>query len=421
MELDVVRRLAVALVLGLVVGAERGWQTRAREEGRRVVGLRTFGLVGLVGGVAAILADAAGSAAVLAVAFGGLVVFVTAAYAVSAPHTGDYGATTELAVVLTFALGALAAKGFALEAAAAAVVTAALLSAKTTLHRWLGAVEQRELHASLQLLLIAAVALPLLPDRGLGPWGALNPRTLGLFVLLIAGISFVGYLAVRLLGERRGLLFTALFGGLTSSTAVTVAFARMARRDAASRVWLAAGIGVATATMAPRLLLEVAAVHTALVPALLLPMAVLTGVPLVVAAALARAPRPKGDRSTAEPLRLRNPLELGPALVYGALLAALFLGAHAARATWGDSGIYALALLSGLADVDAVSLSLARMAAADLSQEVAVQGIVLAALSNTAVKAILAALVGGWALGRWSTLVFLPTLVAAAVAAVAIA
>jgi len=420
MELDVVRRLGVALVLGLVVGAERGWQARAREEGRRVVGLRTFGLVGLLGGVAAVLSDAAGSAGVLAVAFGGVVLFVTAAYAVSAPRTGDYGATTELAVVLTFALGALAAKGFALEATAAAVVVAALLSAKTTLHRWLGAVEQRELHASLQLLLIAAVLLPLLPDEGLGPWGALNPRTLGLFVLLIAGISFVGYLAVRLLGERRGLLFTALFGGLTSSTAVTLAFARMARRNAAPGVWLAAGIGVAAATMAPRLLVEVAAVNAALVPALLLPVVALTLVPLGIAAVLARSHRPRGDRSS-EPLRLRNPLELGPALAYAALLAALFLGAHAARATWGDSGIYALAALSGLADVDAVSLSLARMAAGDLSEAVAVRGVVLAALSNTAVKAILAAAVGGWALGRWSTLVFLPTLAAAALAAVAIA
>jgi len=418
MELDVARRLGVALVLGLVVGAERGWQARAREEGRRVVGLRTFGLVGLLGGVATVLAEAASSPAVLAVAFGGVVVFVTAAYAVSAPRTGDYGATTELAVALTFALGALAASGLALEATAAAVVTTALLSAKTTLHRWLGAVEQRELHASLQLLLIAAVGLPLLPDEDLGPWAALNPRTLGLFVLLIAGISFVGYLAVRLLGERRGLLFTALFGGLTSSTAVTLAFARMARQNGAPGVWLAAGIGVATATMAPRLLVEVAAVNAGLVPALLPPVAALTVVPLGIAVALARSGAPEGHGS-AEPLRLRNPLELGPALAYAALLGALFLGAHAARAAWGDSGIYALAVLSGLADVDAVSLSLARMAAGDLSDAVAVRGVVLAALSNTAVKAVLAAAIGGWILARWSALLFLPTL-AAALAALAV-
>jgi len=410
MDLQVVQKLALALALGLIVGAERGWQARAREEGRRVVGLRTFGLVGLLGGVAAVLAEAA-TPWLLVVVLGGVIVFVCTAYAVNAPRTEDFGATTELAVVLTFALGALAAVGHAAEAAAAAVVTAGLLGAKPVLHRWIAAVEREELYATLQLLLIAVVVLPLLPDRGFGPWDAVNPRTLGLFVLLVAGISFVGYVAVKVLGARMGLLLTAFFGGLTSSTAVTVAFARMARRDAARSTWLAAGIGIAAATMAPRLLVEVAAVERSLVPALLAPLAALALVPLAIAAVLSRrAPSP----SSPEGLELRNPLQLGPAVVYGAALALVFVLVRAADAWLGEGGVYLLAALSGLTDVDAVSLSMARMAPDALDPTVAARAIVVAALANTAVKATLAAALGGRRLGVRVAWVLGPTLVVSA-------
>jgi len=410
---EVLRRLATALALGLVVGAERGWQERARAEGRRAVGLRTFGLVGLLGGVAAVLSSATGAGAVLPVAWGGLALFVAVAYAVMAPRTGDFGATTELAVVLTFGLGALAASGRELEAAAAAVVTTALLSAKTLLHAWLARMERRELDASLQLLLLAVVVLPLLPDRGMGPWDAVHPRTLGLLVLLVAGISFVGYLAVRLLGERLGLLLTALCGGLTSSTAVALAFSRLARREAASRRLLAAGIGLAAAAMAPRLALEIAAVHPPLLASVGAPLLALALLPLASAGLLLR--RGRGASPDASGLALRNPLQLGSAVVFALVLGALFVLTRGAHAWLGDAGVYLLAVISGLGDVDALSLSLARdVRAGVLEPAVAARGVTLAAVVNTAVKSGLAAAVGGRELAAPVALALGPALLAAA-------
>jgi uncharacterized membrane protein (DUF4010 family) len=408
-DLETLRGLGIALALGLVIGAERGWQMRAEEAGARIVGMRTFGLVGLLGGVLGVLSRTLGVAP-LAVGLGVVALLVAAGYVLSSPRTGDFGATTEFAVVLTFALGALAATGHGGEAAAAAVVTTALLSAKTLLHSFLARVQRHELDATLQLLLIALVVLPLLPDRGFGPGATLNPRLIGLFVLLIAGLSFLGYVAVKVLGVRLGLLLTAVFGGLTSSTAVTLAFARLARREPPHAAWLGVGIGLASATMAPRLLIEVSLANPALTGAVAAPLVALAAIPLLATLLLARR---SGRPSETAELTLRNPLELGMALWYGVVLAALFLLTYGAHLWLGETGVYLLAAVSGLTDVDAVSLSLAGMAGDSLPSAVAARGIVIAALSNTAMKVLFATLVGGPALARWVGAILLPALLVA--------
>jgi len=208
MDVAVAQRLGVALAIGFVIGAERGWETRAAAEGGRTAGLRTFALTGLFGGLAALLAERFG-ASLLAVGFLGVAALAVASYFALVRAHGDLGFTTELALVLTYGLGALAGSGVQLEALAAAVVVAAILGFKRELHRGLEWLERREVTATLQLLLIAAVALPLLPDRAMGPFEALNPRRIGLLVLLLAAISYGGWFAVRLAGERAGLLLTA--------------------------------------------------------------------------------------------------------------------------------------------------------------------------------------------------------------------
>jgi uncharacterized membrane protein (DUF4010 family) len=414
MQTEIVHRLAIALALGLVIGIERGWQTRDSENGlRRIGGVRTFGVVGLLGGVAALLGESLGPA-ILVVAFVGLAAVATASYVLTAPRTGDYGTTTELAMLLTFGLGAMSVRGYPVEASAAAVVTAVLLSVKSQFHDMLRRLERREFYATMQLLLIAVVVLPLLPDRGFGPWQALNPRTIGLLVLLIAGVSFVGYFAVKIVGPRAGLFVTALLGGLTSSTAVTLAFSRMARVNVRLVAWLGAGIGIAAATMAPRLLIEVAVVRPALVREIAPALLAMAVVPLLAGLLIARRPAP---RSEAGEVTLRNPLELDTALAYGALLALLFLLARAAHAWLGEGGVYLLAALSGFVDVDAVSLSLARMAHDELPPSLAAGGIVVAALANTAAKIVLTWLVGGWAISRWAGPILLATLLAGAATA----
>ena len=216
MNLTVTLQLAIALVIGLIIGMERGWESRESPAGLRIAGIRSFGLIGLLGGLSALLAAQFG-VSVLVIAFLGLALIIAVSYGVTAQNTQDFGITTELALLITFVLGALAGKGLASEAVAVAVVMTVLLGFKQELHQSLRHLDRRELIATLQLLLIAAVVLPLLPDRDLGPWSALNPRAIGLLVVLIAGISYVGYFAMRLLGARVGLLATAVLGALSNS------------------------------------------------------------------------------------------------------------------------------------------------------------------------------------------------------------
>lgn len=403
MNLTVTLQLAIALAIGLIIGMERGWESRESPAGLRIAGIRSFGLIGLLGGLSALLAAQFG-VSVLVIAFLGLALIIAVSYGVTAQNTQDFGITTELALLITFVLGALAGKGLASEAVAVAVVMTVLLGFKQELHQSLRHLDRRELIATLQLLLIAAVVLPLLPNRDLGPWSALNPRAIGLLVVLIAGISYVGYFAMRLLGARVGLLATAVLGALVSSTAVTVSFGRMARRGQGNFALLGAGISLASGTMALRILVEVSLVNPALLPSLVPPVAVLAVVPLVAAGAIVI--RTKSVETSAE-VELKNPIELGAALGYGAVFAVLFILIQAMEAWFGNAGVYALSAISGITDVDAVSLSLAQATKGDLPLVVGTTGILIAAMVNTAVKALLATVIGGWKLARWCASILL--------------
>jgi uncharacterized membrane protein (DUF4010 family) len=406
-------RLAIALGIGLIVGLERGWQARDVEHGRRQAGIRTFSIAGLLGGALAAAQPAAGpwplAAGTVAVA-----ALVVAGYAISVRETREYGMTTELALLATFALGALAVLAAPLEAAAAAVVMTLLLGFKTEVHLVIRKLERAELLATLQLAAIAIVLLPLLPNRDVGPWNAINPRTIGLLVLLIAGLSYVGYFSVRVVGAHLGLLLTALLGGISSSTAVTVAFARRARDGAGSPALLGAGIGLAAAAMAPRVAVEVAAVNRSLLALLWPTFAVLALVPAV--GALVVAVRSARDGKPDVPLE--NPLQLKAALTFGALLSALFIVAAGLQRTLGESAIYAMAAVTGFFDADAVSIAMADSAQrGNLAPEAAARAIALAALVNTGAKAAFAASIGGTAMLRSASAILAVALAAGAATA----
>ena len=401
-------RLGVALALGLLIGLERGWKRRSEAEGTRVAGLRTFGLLGLLGGILALLARELG-ALVLAVGFAALAAVLVLVYlqSVRARDEADRGITSLIAGLLTLTLGGLAGVGYTGVAAAGAVVTALLLNLKPTLHGWLERLSRDELLAVLKLGLISVVVLPVLPDQGYGPWDVLNPWAIWWLVVLIAGISFVGYFAMKMLGPGRGIPLTGLFGGLTSSTATTLSFARMGRRQPTLGPILASGIAIAAATMFPRILIEVAVVNPALLGALAPVLAVVTLLMLLGAALLWwRSPGPVESGEVS----LKNPFEIAPALQFAALLAGVMVLAEAARQWFGDTGVFVLAAVSGLTDVDAITLSMARMARDDLAPDSAVGAILIAAAVNTAVKVVLAALLGraGMALGL--AVVFAPAL-----------
>ena len=389
--MEIFERLAVALALGLLIGLERGWEERAAAEGTRVAGIRTFALTAILGALWAILAQDLGPD-LLGFAFLAFSALLISAHWIVARRGGDYGITTVVAALITFVLGALAARGEMVVAAAAAVVTTILLGLKPVLHGWLRHLQRVELFATFKLLLISVVMLPLLPNRGYGPWQVLNPYQIWWWVVLIAAIGFVGYFAIRFLGTRLGILLTALFGGLASSTAVTLNLSRIGHRDARIHSLLAAGVVAAAATMFPRVLLEVSVVNSAILPQVLWPLLAMTAVSYLSVPLLWRS----GRRSQPpQDLGLSNPFELLPALQFGALLVAIMLLSRAFQEWFGDAGIYLLAGFSGLSDVDAITLSLSRLAHHELAPQVASRGIVIAAMVNTATKGALVAFIAG--------------------------
>jgi len=407
------QRLAVALAIGLVVGLERGWKTREQHAGQRVAGIRSFTLVGLLGGATGALASP-DRIIVLAAGLVAMGALVVASYLMNVGARHELGITTEVALMATYALGAVAVLGAPFEAAAGAIVMALVLGFKTEVHRVVGGIERQELLATLQLLLIAAVVVPLLPARHLGPWKALNPRTIGMLVLLIAGLSYVGYFAVKVFGSRFGLLLTAVCGGLSSSTAVTVAYARRSGSLPSLQVLLGMGIALAAATMAPRLALEIGFVNAAILRKLWPTLLVLCAVPLVPLIWILPA---QARRSSDAGVSLTNPLQLRSALGFGLLLSLLFLAAAALEARLGDVGVYTTAAIAGLVDVDAIGLAFAEAAGRTLEVATAQRAIALALLVNTASKAALAALLGGLPMLRSASAILLVAMLAAALTA----
>lgn len=386
---DTLFNLGIALALGLLIGLERGWQERAAVEGSRIAGIRTFGLIGLLGGLWELLSRAIGET-LLGFAFLALAVVMVVAHAAETRHSKDFGVTTLIAALITFVLGALSMRGEHGIAAAGAVVTAVILNLKPILHSWVQRIEPAELTAALKLLLISVVILPVLPNKGYGPWLALNPHELWFLVVLIAALSFAAYCGIKIAGVERGILLTGFLGGLVSSTAVSIQLARLAEKVAQTRL-IAAGVLVACATMFVRVLVVTAIVNADLLKTLSVPLLAMAVMLFSCAALYARQLKPLA----LEALELRNPVELGQALQFGLLLGGIFLVTEGAREWLGETGLFLLAALSGVADVDAITISLSRMAATDLSPRAAGAGIIIASMVNTAVKGFLVALLGG--------------------------
>jgi uncharacterized membrane protein (DUF4010 family) len=386
-EIDLLRRMGVALTVGLIIGFERGWHERQAPEGTRVAGIRTFSLIGFAGGLVAVLGIefSAGVAAAITIGLAGLLLIVR----LTAAADADVGATTEVAAVVAFSLGALAGLGHLVPAIAGSVASAFLLGAKPVLHRWLRGIDQKELFATLQIVLISAVILPLLPDKGFGPFGALNPRRLWLLVVIVAGVSFVGYVGARLVGSRAGALLTGLCGGLVASTATTLTLARRAKEvDRQFHRAIAAGIVAACTTMFARMAILAAIIY----PPLLREIAPPFGAALVVGGSLTVWLWLRGGAGDAAPGvdSPRNPLELRTAVAFALLLATILVATEAVRSKLGPAGLYLLAGISGLADVDAITVSIAGQAERQLASDVAVFSLAIAATINTLVKAAIA-------------------------------
>ncbi len=385
--------LIVPLAIGLLIGTERGWSHRHQSDDKLIAGIRTFGLAGLLGGVAAMMASIFQFLTWVMI-FGGFVLLVVAAYIGDLKDNPDRGLTTEIALLLTFLLGSLSVLGHMGMASGLAVVIALLLSLKDVLHKGLRKLTGEELSGALKLLFISLVMLPVLPNEGMGPWAVFNPYSIWWMVVLISALGFAAYVAMKVAGLNYGLLLTALLGGIVSSTAMTLTLSKM-HGQISLRTILAAGLLLTSALMFPRVLIEISLVNPALTTRLTVPLMVAGLIYVAGAIVLAiLATRQPINLSESTQL-LHNPFEMGPALRFALLLTAIVFLVEAGRRYLGDAGVYAIAALSGLTDVDAITLSLSKAALRDLDARTASIGIGLAVISNSLVKAGLVIMIGG--------------------------
>lgn len=396
-ELADLRNLATALLIGALVGIERE-RHKAAAGAHGIAGLRTFILLAQVGAVAAWLTRELASPWVFVAALAAGSAVLVAGYLQSARvHPDTVGLTTETAGLGVLLLGGMAMLGYPGVAAGLGIATSALLAYKQPLHRVVGRIGAEDFFAALRLLIASFIVLPLLPDRPVDPWGALNPASLWLLAVLISALSFAGYVATRLLGPGRGTVVTGLAGGLVTSTAVTLTFARRSRETSVPGEGsaLACGILAAWGMMFLRVVVEVLIVNPALLPGVIVPFGAMG-----LAAGLLAWHFYRGATLAGAEVPLRTPFSLTEAAKFALLFAAVLLLLALANRHFPAHGVLVVAAFAGLTDVDAITLSMAGQAGNAVPQATAVAGIVIAVLANTLVKCALAAALGGAALRR---------------------
>jgi uncharacterized membrane protein (DUF4010 family) len=403
LDLTLVRDFGTALLIGALVGLERE-KRRATEPEIGIGGLRTFTLIALVGAVAGWLAETFAMPWLLVAVVLVVAAVVLAGYVLAARANPDsLGATTEIAAVVVCLLGAMTTLGHRALAVALAIATAAVLAYKQPLHGLVQRIGWDDIFAVLRLAIATFIVLPLLPDRAVDPWEALNPYSLWLLVLLISSLSLVGYAGTRLLGADRGIALTGLTGGLVSSTAVTLSFARQSREDSGKGTGyvLASGTLLAWCIMFGRVVAEVLVVNRAIAGRVLVPFGAMGAAAALTAWVYFRRGM-ASQRSTAtrvQEVPLRNPFSLTEASKFGAFFAAILLLVKFVQTYFPGRGLYMVSALAGLTDVDAITLSMAEYAR-EGEQLVAVNAIVIASLTNTLVKSAMVVTLGGGALRR---------------------
>lgn len=403
--------LGMAGAGGFLIGFEREWSRRFEGQDAGFAGARTFSMVAIVGALCGLL----GGPALAIAAFVLIGALTIAAYRIDAARPeGGLGGTTEMAIMATFLLGLAAAKGLYLVTAIGAVAIAFLLSLKQEISRIAGAMGEREAHATLRLLVVSVMVLPLLPDQGYGPYEALNPRGIWKMVVFISGLSFIGYWLTKWLGAEKGVLLTGVVGGMASSTATTISLATRAREAGGDASAFAAGVIIANVVMIVRVGVLFLVLAPSALPALA-PILVTGGVVGVAMALLFwRAAKSRGGVAA---LDLGNPFELRPALAFAAILAVISLAAAWGADRFGEAGLYAIALISGLADVDAIALTAASDASAGkIVATTAASAALIAAASNIVAKGVMSFAIGGRALGLRVGVAFAAILAAGAVA-----
>lgn len=387
---EIFQALAIALGLGLLVGLQR--ERVGNNGSERIAGIRTFPLITILGVLAAVIAESFGGWVI-----GAAIVAVIASVVIGTiisieKGQAEQGITTEIAILVMFLVGCLLVTGPREVAVVVGGGTALLLHAKHLLHDFANKLGEQDVRAIMQFALVSLVVLPVLPDRTYGPFplNVLNPYSIWLLVVLVVGINVAGYLIYKFLGARAGVVLGGVLGGLISSTATTLSFARRSRTNPEEGAASAAVVMIASTVLWVRIIVLTIVVGGPLIAELALPI----GVMLMVSVAIASLMFMRASKEEIAMPEHHNPSNLRDALIFAGIFALVLVGMAWFQREYGSSGVYGMAAVSGLTDMDAITLSTARMARSGESLDTAWHAILIAAMANTLFKAVLAGVVG---------------------------
>lgn len=369
----------ISLGIGLILGLEREYDKRKDEVGS--AGIRTFPIVTLVGFVMGHLSETF-SPWFLIAGMSSIILFLGIGQILRNQLEPSWGITTNLALIASLMLGVMVSQEFYRDSVATAVIVVTLLSLKTTFRTIIQNITHQELFAFIKFVIIALLILPFLPNKDYGPHGLLNPFEIGTIVVIVSFLNFIGYFLVKFVGSRKGILLTAILGGLISSTAVAWNYAARSKENPNLSREYSAGIVVASAIMFPRLALIAAIFNPKTIITLAVPVVILTLICLIPGILFIRKPSENADTQ----IELGNPLNMLNALTFTAIFIGILYAVHFGNEYFGESGLYFSSLIAGLADTTAITISMAKFALADENLRLSASVIIAATLSNTAVK-----------------------------------
>jgi uncharacterized membrane protein (DUF4010 family) len=389
--IDHLIRFAISVGIGFLIGLERQFSKEINEKENQFAGLRTFTLVSIFGFLSAFLASVFGQW-LFGIALICILTLVIASYIQISKISGNRGGTSEITTIITFLLGGMVFQNFILIALTITAVTLMLLAFKPSLHGFVKKLNRNELIAIIQFVIMSALVIPFLPNDNFGPYNLWNLKEIWKMVVLVSGTSLVGYMIAKVLGNK-GTLVAGIVGGLVSSTSVALTFSKRSKntKQGGASFYYAVGIISACTIMFPRILFEVFIVNRNLAQQLWIPVVIISLAGFGAAFLSYRINKGKAD---AEELPIENPLNFGTAIKFAILYAAIQWVVKYCTETFGDNGTYLAGAISGITDVDAITLSMAKMASANDNSMLAINTILLAALSNTIVKFIIALSLG---------------------------
>lgn len=394
----------VSLAIGLILGLEREYYKRKDERG--FAGIRTFPIVTILGFALGNLTEAF-TPWILIVGLGSVIVLLGISQFSFARNEQAPGLTTKFALIATFVLGVMVSEELYRDSVATAVIIVTLLSLKTTFHSFIKNITPAEFFAFIKFVIIALLILPFLPDASFGPNDLLNPFEIGSIVFIVSLLNFVGYFLVKFVGSKKGILLTAILGGLISSTAVTWNYAAKSRQSPELSREYAAGIIIASGIMFPRLALLVAIFNLPVLAYLAVPLGILTLIALIPAFLMVR----KDSEPSNTEINIGHPLNVLNALTFAAIYVLILYAVHYGNVFFGEKGLYYSAIIAGLADTTAITISMAHFGTSQDTMKLAALVIVAAALSNTLVKLIISSAKGSKTTSKMVATIFGATVV----------